>query len=164
MSYRRALPVGTEALGFSLRSKALASAQRNRCPSHGVMKLVIPRGLPPIPVPPDNPPTAGTVALGRRLFYEKRLSADDSVACASCHDPLRAFSDGNRQSRGAGGRTGTRNAPTVLNAAFSPRQFWDGRADSLEEQAGGPIANPLEKYVAQTRVIRESPWSRGGGK
>ena len=103
-----------------------------------------PLGLPPVPIPADNPPTAETIALGRRLYYDTQLSADDTVACANCHNPALAFTDGRPVSLGVAGKTGTRNAPTVLNAAYNTSQFWDGRAKSLEDQAGGPIQNPLE--------------------
>ncbi len=103
-----------------------------------------PLGLPPVPIPADNPVTAETVALGRHLFYEKKLSADNSLACSSCHNPLLGFTDNQRHSTGVGGKTGKRNAPTVVNAAYAPVQFWDGRAASLEAQAAGPIANPVE--------------------
>lgn len=103
-----------------------------------------PLGLPPVPVPSSNPVTADAVALGRKLFYDTRLSGNHLLACASCHNPALDFVDGQRYSTGTGGKLGTRNAPTVLNAAYSPWQFWDGRAHSLEEQAGAPIANPVE--------------------
>jgi len=103
-----------------------------------------PLGLPPVPVPADNPVTLETVALGRKLFYEKKLSADNSISCSQCHSPQLGFTDGRKHSTGVGGKTGTRNAPTVINAAYSPAQFWDGRAASLELQAAGPIANPVE--------------------
>lgn len=103
-----------------------------------------PLGLPPVPIPADNPPTADTIALGRRLYYDKDLSGDNTVACSNCHNPTLYFTDGRPVSQGVGGKTGTRNAPTVLNAAFQPVQFWDGRATSLEDQAGGPIQNPVE--------------------
>jgi cytochrome c peroxidase len=102
----------------------------------------------PVPIPKDNPPTVETVAVGRKLFYDRRLSADDSVSCASCHNPAHGFTDGRRHSIGVGGKTGTRNAPTVLNAAYLALQFWDGRASNLEKQAGGPIANPVEMNLA----------------
>jgi cytochrome c peroxidase len=108
------------------------------------IEIKVPLGLPAVPVPSDNPPTAEAIALGRRLFYEKMLSADGTVACASCHNPKLGFSDANVHSLGVGGKTGTRNAPTVINAAYAPLQFWDGRSPSLEDQAGGPIANPVE--------------------
>jgi len=109
-----------------------------------VVEIKAPLGLPPVPVPADNPPTAETIALGRKLFYDPRLSKDNSVACASCHNPLLGFSDAMVVSRGVGGMSGVRNAPTVVNSAYSPLQFWDGRAASLEEQAAGPIADPVE--------------------
>jgi len=106
--------------------------------------IQVPLGLPPVPIPAENPPTQATVALGRDLFYSKLLSADNSTSCGSCHDPDRGFASGRRYSSGVSGSLGTRNAPTVLNAAFAPLQFWDGRASSLEDQAGGPIQNPVE--------------------
>jgi cytochrome c peroxidase len=109
-----------------------------------VAHITPPLGLPAVPVPADNPVTTETIALGRRLFYDPVLSANKTISCASCHNPSFGFSDGRRFSAGVGGKTGTRNAPTVLNAAFSAPQFWDGRAAGLEEQAAGPIANPIE--------------------
>ena len=85
-----------------------------------------------------------TVALGQKLFFEPRLSGDGTVACATCHDPDRAFTDGRPVSIGIHGRVGQRNAPTILNTLYSKHQFWDGRVDSLEEQAALPITNPFE--------------------
>jgi len=82
--------------------------------------------------------------LGRTLFYDKKLSVDNSLACRSLPQPREWFTDGQKHSTGFRGQTGTRNAPTVVNAAYSPLQFWDGRANSLEAQAAGPIANPIE--------------------
>jgi len=78
------------------------------------------------------------------LFFDGRLSADGSVACSTCHDPARAFTDGREVSIGIKGRIGQRNAPTVLNALYNKTQFWDGRVNTLEEQAALPIANPSE--------------------
>jgi cytochrome c peroxidase len=126
----------------------------------------LPRGVPAdlweLLVPPDNPVTADKVSLGRRLYYDKRLSSDGTVSCATCHDPSRGFSDGRRVAAGIGGRTGARNSPTVLNAVFNEFQFWDGRASSLEEQAKGPMVNPVEmgftshdEVVAVVRAIPE---------
>ncbi|MCX6622151.1 MAG: cytochrome-c peroxidase [Acidobacteria bacterium] len=123
----------------------LGCAKRpSETPLGTAVEIHAPLGLPPVPIPNDNPPTVETVALGRKLFYDVRLSADGTVACASCHNPAHGFSDGRGHSIGVGGKTGTRNAPTVLNAAYQPLQFWDGRARSLEQQAEGPIANPVE--------------------
>jgi cytochrome c peroxidase len=103
-----------------------------------------PLGLPTPPIPNDNRPTADSIALGRKLFYDVRLSRDSTVSCASCHSPELHFSDGQPLAKGVGGQLGARNSPTVLNAAYSTFQFWDGRAASLEKQAGGPIADPKE--------------------
>jgi cytochrome c peroxidase len=94
--------------------------------------------------PADNPQTPQKIALGQKLFFDGRLSADGSVACATCHDPARAFTDGRPASVGIHGRTGQRNAPTVLNALYNKTQFWDGRAKTLEDQAAFPIFNSVE--------------------
>ncbi len=82
--------------------------------------------------------------MGRRLFYDRQLSADGSIACASCHNRDHAFTDALALAKGIGGKTGQRSAPTLLNAAYNTLEFWDGRAVSLEDQAGFPIANPIE--------------------
>ena len=95
-------------------------------------------------IPPDNPQTPEKIALGQKLFFDGRLSVDGTVACATCHDPQRAFTDGRPTSIGVQGRSGQRNAPTVLNALYNKTQFWDGRATTLEDQAALPIANPVE--------------------
>ena len=106
--------------------------------------IAVPLGLPPVPVPADNPPTAETIALGRRLYYEKRFSADGSISCASCHRHDAGFADPDQFSSGVGGKKGGRQAPTVINTAYFTTQFWDGRAPSLEKQAEGPVQNPIE--------------------
>jgi cytochrome c peroxidase len=108
------------------------------------VKIDPPLGLPPVPIPADNPPTAETIELGRELFYDKQLSKDNTVACATCHNPRLAFTDHLGLSRGVGGLSGVRNAQTIINAAYLPLLFWDGRASSLENQAAFPIANPVE--------------------
>ena len=95
-------------------------------------------------IPPDNPQTPEKIALGQKLFFDGRLSPDGTVACASCHDPGRAFTDGKSTSIGIQGRVGQRNAPTILNALYNKTQFWDGRAKTLEEQAALPIVNSIE--------------------
>ena len=95
-------------------------------------------------IPSDSPLTPEKIALGQKLFFDGRLSADGTVACATCHDPARAFTDGRPVSIGIKGRLGQRNAPTLLNALYNKFQFWDGRATNLEEQASFPIINPLE--------------------
>lgn len=124
-----------------------------------------PRGLPrdlwELLVPPENPVTPEKVSLGRRLYFDKRLSRDGTVSCATCHDPQKGFADGKRVSTGIQGKQGTRNAPTVLNAVFYELQFWDGRAQSLEEQAKGPMINPVEMGMAShddvVKAVRAVP-------
>lgn len=100
--------------------------------------------LSPPPVPPNNPQSSEKVELGKQLYFDTRLSADNTVSCATCHDPAHGWSDEGPTSKGIRGQRGGRRAPPVSNAAYSPLQFWDGRAASLEEQATGPIANPIE--------------------
>ena len=112
-----------------------------------------PLGLPAVAIPADNPPTAQTIALGRKLYYDKSLSVDNSIACASCHDPEAGFADPNQFSEGVGGELGGRQAPPVMNAAYFTTQFWDGRAASLEEQAGGPVENPIEMAFTHEGVV-----------
>ena len=118
--------------------------QASERPIGKTIEIVPPLGLPVLVVPEDNPVTAETVALGKKLFFDPRLSGDNTVSCASCHSPEHGFGDGRKTALGMRKQVGNRNAPTVLNSAYSPRQFWDGRAASLEEQAAGPIANPIE--------------------
>ncbi|MGE5777983.1 MAG: cytochrome-c peroxidase [Hyphomicrobiales bacterium] len=100
-------------------------------------------------VPPASPLTPATVALSEKLFFDSRLSDDGTVACATCHDPARAFIDGRPVSVGIHGRVGQRNAPTVLNALYNKTQFWDGRVNTLEQQAALPITNPFEMGSAR---------------
>jgi cytochrome c peroxidase len=104
----------------------------------------VPDGATRAAIPPDNPQTPEKIALGEKLFFDGRLSADETVACSTCHDPARAFTDGRPASIGIKGRTGQRNAPTILNALYNKTQFWDGRVKTLEEQAALPIVNSVE--------------------
>jgi len=101
-----------------------------------------PLGLPP--VPEDNPQTPEKIALGDKLFHDKRFSANGEVSCSTCHEQAKAFTDNLRVSRGINELTGTRNAPTVINAAYMRTQFWDGREPSLERQSTQPFVNPVE--------------------
>jgi cytochrome c peroxidase len=105
----------------------------------------IPTGLDAyLPVPAANPLTRVKVELGRKLFSDKRLSADGTVACVSCHDPQLAFGDTHPRADGIGGKTGTRRAPRLVNRGYGTSFFWDGRAQALEQQVLQPISNPLE--------------------
>ena len=92
----------------------------------------------------DNPCTPAKVELGRQLYFDPRLSKDSTVSCATCHHPAKGWTDRSPVSTGIGGQKGGRSAPTVMNRALAPVQFWDGRAPSLEAQALGPIGNPIE--------------------
>jgi len=91
-----------------------------------------------------NPNDAAKVALGKQLYFDGRLSKNGAIACAFCHNPGTGWADPRQTSIGIGGGLGGRQAPTVLNTGFNSLQFWDGRASSLEEQALGPIQNPIE--------------------
>jgi cytochrome c peroxidase len=95
-------------------------------------------------IPAENPMTAAKVELGRTLYFDPRLSADNTVSCATCHDPAFGFADQEKVAVGIKKQKGARNSPTVLNSVFNEFQFWDGRAASLEEQAKGPLTNPVE--------------------
>ena len=112
-----------------------------------------PLGLPPLSWPRDNPYSAAKADLGRILYFDRRLSADETVSCASCHDPKLAFTDAQPVSTGIKAQHGGRSAPTVINRAYSLAQFWDGRAATLEEQAKGPIANPIEMGMSHGDLV-----------
>src|SRR3954466_5932611 len=105
--------------------------------------VTIPLGLDLyMPVPEENPLTPEGIELGRRLFFERRLSRDRTVSCSTCHDPERAYSDGRAVAVGIFGRRGRRNAPALINRGYGRQFFWDGRAATLEEQVLKPIEDP----------------------
>jgi cytochrome c peroxidase len=106
-----------------------------------------------VPQPPGNVNYAAKVALGKQLYFDGRLSKNDAISCAFCHNPLTGFADPKQTSAGVGGLRGGRQSPTVYNTAFNPLQFWDGRAGSLEEQAIGPIHNPVEMAETHEHVV-----------
>lgn len=109
-------------------------------------KLKMPLGLQEDAayIPPDNPLTAEKISLGKQLYFDTRLSADGTIACATCHASDKGFSDGRPTSTGIKEQVGGRNAPVTINRLFSQDQFWDGRSPSLEDQALGPVQNPIE--------------------
>lgn len=111
--------------------------------------------LPKVRIPSHNLQFDAKVELGKLLFFDSRLSKDGSVSCASCHVPAAGFSDPRQFSLGVGGKQGGRNAPPAMNAAYNHLQFWDGRAGSLEEQALGPIQNPIEMAETLEGVVRK---------
>lgn len=109
-------------------------------------QLVLPTNLPPMSFPPDNPLTVAGVRLGRYLFYEERLSGDNTMSCSTCHAPALAFTDGHAVSTGIDGIAGTRSAMPLMNLGYSSFFFWDGRAATLEEQILQPVPNPIEMH------------------
>ena len=117
------------------------------------LALAIPLGLDLyMPVPEDNPLTAERIERGRELFFDTRLSRDRTVACASCHDPQRGFTDGRSVAIGVFNRVGRRSAPTLVNRGYGRSFFWDGRAATLEEQVLQPIQDPNEMDMTLPEV------------
>ncbi|MCA9247014.1 MAG: c-type cytochrome [Planctomycetales bacterium] len=116
--------------------------------NHAVLTVELQQGLAAgasaINIPADNPLTRAKIELGRQLYFDKRLSSDSTISCADCHHPDEGYARHTQFGEGVGGQTGNRNSPVSYNRILSGAQFWDGRADSLEAQAVGPIANPIE--------------------
>jgi cytochrome c peroxidase len=120
------------------------------------VKIKVPLGLTSNPpVPPHNPMTVEKWILGKRLYFDPILSSDLTVSCATCHDPKHGFTDAAPVSTGIKGLKGGMSAPTVINSAYHLLQFWDGRAASLEDQAQGPVQNPVEMFDGEGHA-----WSR----
>jgi cytochrome c peroxidase len=145
-----AAPAGNEDTGVG-PPPALAAGQAPPLPKQGPLaeprssdQVGFPAALTASVIPPGSPLSPATVALGEKLFFDSRLSGDGTIACATCHDPARAFTDGRPASVGIHGRVGQRNSPTILNALYNKTQFWDGRVNTLEQQAALPITNPFE--------------------
>lgn len=113
-----------------------------------------PLGLPAVKHPADNPSSAAKIELGKQLYFDPRLSRDNTVSCATCHDPDKGWSNGDKFATGFNGQKGGRSSPTVLNSAYSDLQFWDGRADHLEGQALGPIQNPIEMNLTLDEAVQ----------
>jgi cytochrome c peroxidase len=135
--------------------------------NHSVLSVELPEGLSAgkeaIYIPEDNPLTRAKVELGRQLYFDKRLSKNATVSCADCHSPSAGYGAHTQFGVGINGQLGGRNSPTSFNRILSKAQFWDGRAGSLEAQAVGPIANPIEmgnthdgvvKFLAANEVYR----------
>ena len=117
-------------------------------------KINIPQGFPIMVIPEDNPMTVEGIDLGRRLFYDPILSGDNTQSCADCHAPEFAFSDNGKQfSTGIDGIEGTRNSMAVINIGWMTNLFWDGRAIGVEEQALGPVPNPIEMHQQWTEAM-----------
>lgn len=115
--------------------------------------LTLPFGFPAMEIPEDNKFTQEGIELGRYLFYEKKLSGDNSMSCGSCHSPNAGYSDTNKFSVGIDGIAGTRQSMPIMNIAWAKRFFWDGRAMSLEEQIIEPVENPIELHESWKNAI-----------
>lgn len=121
---------------------------------YSVSIAATPLGLPPLPVPANNPQTPEKIKLGDKLFHDTRFSSTGTVSCATCHTKEKAFTDSPLAvSEGINKLTGTRNAPTVINSAYLTSQFWDGREPDLEGQAGQPFLNPVEMGLKDYQPI-----------
>lgn len=128
----------------------------------GILMLMVvciafaaPVGLPPVPVPENNPITPEKVILGDKLFHDTRFSTTGKVSCSTCHERSKGFTDNLPVSEGINGLKGTRNAPTVINAAYLETQFWDGREPDLENQSAQPFVNPVEMGLKSHDPILE---------
>ncbi|MBX2972978.1 MAG: c-type cytochrome [Flavobacteriales bacterium] len=114
----------------------------------------VPANFPEMPIPADNPFTEEGIALGRFLFYEEKLSGNNTMSCATCHAPSVAFTDnGNRVSTGIDGFQGTRNSMALINLAWDTRYFWDGRVLTLEEQVLRPVRDPIEMHETWPQAV-----------
>lgn len=126
--------------------------------------LNIPSHFPDMVIPADNPMTVEGVYLGRKLFYEKRLSLDNSISCASCHSPQKGFSDDRPFSLGVNGTVGNRHSMALVNLGWQQFFFWDGRAKTLEEQILSPVPDPVEMHLewkdAQKRLENDLEYKR----
>jgi len=120
-----------------------------------------PLGLPPVPIPADNPQTPAKIALGNKLFHDARFSSTGTISCASCHADAKAFTDHLPVAEGVHKLKGTRNTPTIINAAYFHLLFWDGREPSLEAQAKDPMVNPVEmglkNHEPVLKIVRTDP-------
>ena len=120
-----------------------------------------PLGVPPVPIPADNPITSEKVTLGDKLFHDQRFSTTGEVSCSTCHDKDKGFTDQLPVSEGINKLKGTRNAPTVINAAYLETQFWDGREPTLESQSAQPFLNPVEMGLKDhdpiLKIVRADP-------
>ena len=125
--------------------------------NHQVLEITLPKGLDAASanlfIPEDNPMTRAKIELGRQLYFDPRLSADATISCASCHDPGQGYGANTQFGVGIRNQEGGRNSPVSYNRIVSKEQFWDGRADSLEAQAVGPIANPIEMGFTHDECI-----------
>ena len=127
--------------------------------NHTELEVALPKGMSAaeanMAIPDDNPLTRAKIELGRQLYFDPRLSSDNTISCASCHDPAQGYGAHTQFGIGVDGQQGGRNSPIAYNRIVSKAQFWDGRADSLEAQAVGPIANPIEMANTHQQCVAD---------
>lgn len=162
MSKKKGLFLMVGILGLSLLLTACGSTS---APTGGTTAKLDPKAvfqpLGEMPIPADNPMTPEKIELGKMLYFDKRLSGDDTLSCASCHEPAKGWSDNRKTFLGFQGHSGHRNSPTIINSGYLSSQFWDGRAMTLEEQALGPIQSevemnlPLDEMVVKLNAVPE---------
>jgi cytochrome c peroxidase len=155
-----ARPLFAAVMLLSFAGLAGCSGSTDAPPAEGAPSLIVstspagfPKGTNSERAPADNKLTLDRALLGKRLFYDPLLSRTNDISCATCHQQQFAFADPNPLSIGVEGRTGTRNAPSIVNAAWGKTFFWDGRTGTLEEQTGQPIENPLEMDLALSEAV-----------
>lgn len=153
--------------GFGLLTEADIAEWLGNPENHTELTVKLPKGLDAaaanLYIPEDNPITRAKIELGRQLYFDERLSSDNTISCASCHDPEQGYSAETMFGIGVRGQEGGRNSPVSYNRIISKAQFWDGRAASLEEQAVGPIANPIEMgntHAASVKTLKSIPGYR----
>ncbi len=153
--------------GIALLTQAQIEAWLDDPSNHLPLNVTLPPGLDAasanIYIPENNPMTRAKIELGRQLYFDKRLSSDNTVSCATCHDPAQGWGAEVRFGVGVRGQLGGRNSPVSFNRILSKAQFWDGRAATLEDQAVGPIANAIEMgntHEASVKTIGEIPGYR----
>jgi cytochrome c peroxidase len=134
-----------------------APAKTGEVVKSGSWSMTLPLGLQAgaAYIPEDNPMNDAKVGLGKLLYFDKRMSKNMAMSCATCHNPFHGFADPAATSAGVDAKLGTRNSPTVLNRLFSAEQFWDGRAEDLEAQAHGPLTNPIEMAMGSHDQVVE---------
>lgn len=138
---------------FAMLGVALFAGSAGRAPAQEAYELQVPLGLPKMRIPRDNPLTKEKIELGKQLYFDTRLSQDNSVSCASCHDPAKGWSNADRFATGFKKQQGGRSSPTVVNAGYHFFQFWDGREKHVEGQALGPIQNPIEMAMEMGALV-----------
>ncbi len=122
---------------FAATALLAACAFSGAADAEEAYQLAVPKGLKAPRIPKDNPLTAAKIELGKQLYFDPRLSSDDTISCASCHDPNKGWSNGERFATGVGGQKGGRSAPTIINSAYQHLQFWDGRGKNWKDRPWG---------------------------